>query len=267
MVASAPTGGLKPTDIVIADGTHDGGGRTVNPPYGKHTGHERNNIMTVKKTAAAAQDEQIRIDRIPAARMLVPIVGTSPLIVHAFGQKARMQMLEAQQGKKRVKQIRDPEAEYRNSLYLLKPGEDGRERYGFPVSAFKAAVVGSARFYDDKRLSMTALKSMLFITGEPGLNDPQQMVEIHGEPRMREDVVRLSGISRTADLRYRGEFPEWSATLDVTYISSAISQQSVLSLIDAAGFGVGVGEWRPQKNGSYGCFRIDEDRDVKIIEA
>jgi hypothetical protein len=35
-----------------------------------------------------------------------------------------------------------------------------------------------------------------------------------------------------------------------------------LKLIDRAGFGCGINEWRPQTGGEYGRFRIDEKFDV-----
>lgn len=79
---------------------------------------------------------------------------------------------------------------------------------------------------------------------------------------MREDVVRL-GRSGT-DLRYRPEFWPWSATLRVTYFPTVLTRSSVLSLIDAGGLAVGVGEWRPERDGTFGTFRIDTDREVEV---
>ena len=38
-----------------------------------------------------------------------------------------------------------------------------------------------------------------------------------------------------------------------------------LSLIDAGGMGIGVGEWRPEKDGAFGTYRIDPSREVKVI--
>lgn len=110
---------------------------------------------------------------------------------------------------------------------------------------------------------MTELRQFLFFRGVVSENDPQSLVEIVGSPRMREDIVRL-GMSGT-DLRYRAEFPEWSATLEVIYVKSALTQSSVLSLIDAGGMGVGVGEWRPEKRGDFGTFQVDSTRDVEVI--
>lgn len=205
----------------------------------------------------------IQIDRIAAETIRVPIVGTSPLIVHNFSEKSKRQMLEAQQGKKRLKEVRDPQAEYEAAFYRIQE-EDGSLAYGFPVTAFKAATTGAARFYG-KSISMTALRQFLFMKGILTDGDPQQLVRIEGEPRMREDVVRLGGPSRSADLRYRPEFPEWRAVLEVTFVTSSIDRQSVLSLIDAGGLGIGVGEWRPEKRGEFGTYQIDADRDVEVL--
>jgi hypothetical protein len=223
-------------------------------------------VAATRKTATPAIEVQavppttapvIQIAKINATHMLVPIVGTAPLLVHRFSEKAKRKMLDAQQGKKNVKEFRDPQSEYEASMYRL-----DNDRYGFPSVAFKSCTVGAARFYG-KDVRMTDLRQCLFFRGEVSKQDGQMMAEIVGEPRMREDVVRLS-ISST-DLRYRAEFVEWSATLDVIFVSTAISQDSVLSLIDAGGMGVGVGEWRPEKSGANGTFMLDSSREVEII--
>jgi hypothetical protein len=209
--------------------------------------------------------ERIEINKIGTTTMLVPIVGTAPLIVHNFSEKSKRQMLEAQQGKKSPKEIRDPQAEYEAAFYRIADADGGPDRYGFPVTAFKAATVGAARFYG-KDVSMTSLRQYLFMHGVLTKADAQQLVQIDGTPEMREDIVRLGGMSRSADLRYRPMFPEWSAVLKVTFVSSALSESSVLSLIDAGGLGIGVGEWRPEKRGEFGTFAVDQDRDIEVLK-
>ncbi|MGW5518472.1 hypothetical protein [Nocardia africana] len=209
--------------------------------------------------------ERIEINKIGTSTMLVPIVGTAPLIVHNFSEKSKRQMLEAQQGKKSPKEIRDPQAEYEAAFYRIADENNGPDRYGFPVTAFKAATVGAARFYG-KDVKMTELRQFLFMHGILTKADPQQLVEINGEPEMREDIVRLGGMSRSADLRYRPMFPTWSAVLKVTFVSSALSESSVLSLIDAGGLGIGVGEWRPEKRGEFGTYAVDQDADIEVVK-
>jgi hypothetical protein len=201
----------------------------------------------------------IQIDKIDAVTLQVPIIGTAPLIVHNWSEKAKRQMLDAQQGRKKVKEIRDPQADYEASLYRI--ATDEGDRYGFPVLAFKAATIGGARFYD-KSVTMTMLRQCLFFKGITTKADPAQLVPIEGEPRMREDVVR---VGQGTDLRYRGEFVDWSAVLTITYVKSALSENSVLSLVDAGGMGVGVGEWRPQRSGEYGTYQIDTSKNIEAV--
>lgn len=204
------------------------------------------------------------IPRLSAETLLVPIKGTAPLIIHNFSKKSKQQMLDAQQGRKTPKENRDPEADYQASFYRMAPAEDGTERFGFPVTAFKAATVGAARFYG-KSVSMTALRQFLFVHGELSDLDPQPLIHIIGTPRMREDVVRLSGPSRSADLRYRAEFPEWECLLPVTYVSNSLARESVIALIDAGGTGIGVGEWRPEKRGEFGTFQVDTSKEIEVV--
>jgi hypothetical protein len=198
----------------------------------------------------------IEITQIGTETLLVPIVGTSPLIMHRFSEKAKRQMLDNMQGRKSPKQAKDPDAEYEAAFYRL--GNDG---YGFPALAFKAATVGGARFYSG--VTMTALKQFLFIHGDEG-DDGRALVRIEGEPIMREDVVTVG--RNGSDLRYRPQFSRWHTTLQVRYVTSALTQGSVLSLINAGGMGVGVGEWRPEKDGDFGTYQVDPARQVEIIK-
>lgn len=226
----------------------------------KPRGRPRTKLVDTKEVLKSAPSEpiaQIALDVVAVETLLVPIIGTSPLVVHRFSEKAKRQMLDAMQGRKPPRESKDPNAEYEAAFYRLTDGTPG-----FPAIAFKAATVGGGRFYAG--VTMTALKQALFFRGEVG-KDGQLYVRIEGKPKMREDVVRV-GRGGT-DLRYRPEFPKWKTVLEVTYVRSAITRASVLSLIDAGGLGVGVGEWRPEKDGGFGTYRIDPDRNVTVKEA
>lgn len=202
-------------------------------------------------------DAQVQISQIDAETLTVPILGTAPLIVHNWSEKAKRAMLDAMQGRKQPKEPKNPEAEYEAAFYRTKDGG-----FGFPVLAFKAATVEASRFYG-KTVTKVGLRQSLFFTAEYSPTANMQLVAIVGEPHMREDVVRV-GMSGT-DLRYRPEFPEWTTDLTVTYVKSSLTRDSVLSLIDAGGLGTGVGEWRPEKDGNFGTYRIDPTRDVTIL--
>ncbi len=202
-------------------------------------------------------DAQVSISRIGTETLHVPILGTAPLIVHKFSEKSKRQMLDNMQGRKSPKESKDPEAEYQAAFY-----RHDDDSYGMPVIAFKAASVSACRFFG-KAMPMTLARQCIFLDAEFSKVDGQKLARITGEPHMREDVVRV-GMGGT-DLRYRPEFTEWTTEFEVTYVKSMLTRESVLSLIEAGGMGVGVGEWRPEKRGDFGTFRIDDTRDVVVV--
>jgi hypothetical protein len=71
---------------------------------------------------------------------------------------------------------------------------------------------------------------------------------------MREDMVRVG--MGSADLRYRGEFKEWKTTFSIRFNKNVLSIEQIVLLFNTAGFAIGVGEWRPEKNGSHGMFHV-----------
>jgi len=176
------------------------------------------------------------------SKLIAIIQGTSPLITHAWSQKAKQMMLDKQMKKAtKAKEAKNPEQDYLDSLYVLPEGKG----YGFPSIGFKAAVVRAGTYAD---FHMTFLRGAFHIPGE--------LVKIDGTPTPREDMVRLSG--KVADIRYRGQFVDWSAAVPIHLNESALSAEQLTNLMVVAGFAVGVGEWRPEKNGQYGRFEVVE---------
>jgi hypothetical protein len=185
------------------------------------------------------------LKRIERAVIEVPIVGTAPLIAHAWSEKAK-EMMIAPKGQTRTKKpARDPEADFAAARYRL---DDNRD--GFPAVAFKAAMVDAARLYDG--VKMTELRAALYVSGE----GTDLLVPIHGEATIREDMVRVG--MGVADIRWRPSYWPWAAVLRVQFLPTLLSADSVVNLVDAAGIG-GVGEWRPSKakTGTFGTFRVD----------
>jgi hypothetical protein len=170
------------------------------------------------------------------------LVGDSPLIVHAWSEKAKRQMLDKQMKKAAAaRQAKDPEADYEACFYHTPTGA-----CGFPAIGLKSAMVSACRFVDAK---MTVARGAFHIDAE--------MLEVIGEPRPREDMVRVG--MGTADIRYRPEFVDWRIPVTIKFNASAMSAEQIANLLNTAGFGVGIGEWRPEKNGSYGRFHVAAD--------
>jgi hypothetical protein len=171
------------------------------------------------------------------------LVGDSPLIVHKWSEKVKREMADKMAEtvtRAGARAPRDPQAEYRDSLYELSPGV-----YGFPAIGLKAAAVRACTSVAG--IAMTEARAAFHIDGE--------FVKITGTPSMREDMVKVG--MGAADIRYRGEFREWSITFTVKFNKGVLTLEQIINLFNIAGFGVGIGEWRPQKNGSMGMFHVE----------
>lgn len=197
--------------------------------------------MATNKTTAPGGQLSIEIPSIEIGRIEIKIVGDSPLITHKWSEKAKKQMLDKQMKVASAgREVKDPERDFQDSIYHHPDGG-----YGFPSVAFKNAAVSACRFTDGTK--MTVARGAFHVEGE--------FVKIDGgEPVPREDMVRVG--MGTADIRYRAEFTNWVAMIRVSFNKRSLSAEQIINLFSLAGFGVGVGEWRPEKNGQFGRFHV-----------
>lgn len=190
--------------------------------------------------------KKIEVVEFNTEEIVIPIIGVTPLIVHAWSEKAKKMMRDKQAGiaKAAKHDIRDPEQEFNDARYISSMGWDG-----FPAAGFKAAMIRGAKMVG---MVMTDARCSFFVIAD----DPaKQLVRIYGTPVFREDMVIIG--QGVADLRYRPEYTEWSANLRILYNKGMISLAQIHQLVKAAGYGVGVGEMRPEKGPhSYGCFTL-----------
>ena len=157
-----------------------------------------------------------------------------------------------------TRDARDPYAEVTAARYILPDGRDG-----FPASGFKAAAVTACTSLAD--VTKVAARQAFGVAGiamnskgaiEGSFVRTALVALIARAPTMREDVVRLSGASRTAEMRYRPEYPDWGVVLDVVLNTQVISIGQLTSMFQAAGHGVGIGDYRPERDGDCGTFEI-----------
>jgi hypothetical protein len=194
-----------------------------------------------KKAEKSETTEAVRIPKINLQRFRIRLVGDSPLICHAWSQKAKMMMLQKQMKQaKQAKEAKDPNQDFLDSLYHIEGGG-----YGFPSVAFKSAAVDACSHIDG--ITKVEARGAFHIVGD--------MVKIEGTPTPREDMCRVG--MGTADIRYRGEFREWSCEVEIRYNANVLSAEQIINLFETGGFAIGVGEWRPERNGSFGMFHVE----------
>lgn len=200
--------------------------------------------MAVKKTTAQADILPIDI-----RRAVIILASDSPLVVHAWSAKAKQEILDKQMKKPRqARDAKDPDSLYEECFYRTPDG-----RYGFPAIAFKAAAVDACSHVSD--LTKVAARGAFHIDGEI------VPLEAYTGPVRRQDMVRIA--MGTADVRIRPEFPTWQATLHLRYNAGVLSLEQIANLFNVAGFSIGIGEHRPQRDGQWGMFHVVEARPVE----
>lgn len=214
--------------------------------------------MAAAKTSTAVELVPLAIQTVE-----VPVIGDSPLIVHAWSEKARRMLLDNHMQKaKKGREAKVPFDDFAQTLYWMDgtpekatPADVEAARFGFPCIGFKAAAVDAC----------TSIAAMTKVGARQAFHIDGELVQIlGGPPAMREDITRLNGTK--PDVRFRGEFSPWAAVLRVKVNTSAMSVEQVLGLFDLAGFAVGVGEWRPARNGPYGRFHVATAQEMAAFQ-
>jgi len=223
----------------------------------------------------AAKKELVEIKPLEIKRIELTIVGTTPLIVHNFDEKARRQILDAQQGKAVPKKNRPkkvPVNDFMRSMYwLTEQPEDGEgdeeaeanfraamdagAKFGFRADGIKASIISGAYrsgFTKDK----VSVQGAFHLHGATDASTWELAEIVGSDPVMREDMVRVG--QGTADIRYRAQYDEWKIPLVMEYNASGLySLDQIFTFINAGGFMVGIGEWRVEKGGMNGSYRLD----------
>ncbi len=190
------------------------------------------------------------------------LVGETSIISHQFSEKAK-KMIEDKQQKKAAgaKAARDPEDEYRNSLYALdgnyKEKNFGKGGFGIPAISFKQAALFACSSID--AITKVGMKGNIYVLGD--------LVRINGDgPYMRTDMVRIG--MGTSDTRYRGEHRDWWVEIPIRFNADIFSDEQIANLFNMAGFNAGVGDWRPsspKSPGNHGMFHVATGEELKKL--
>jgi hypothetical protein len=215
----------------------------------------------MKKTEVAIEIKPLEI-----VKTNVRIVGDTPLIMHKWSEKAKKEMLDKQMKvtKTKGREAKNPVDDFIQSMYWMtdKPEESTMEafdeaiargaKFGFPVTSIKLAAIAAA-YRAETIKNMASARGTFFIKGYGS----DLLGQIDSEPPvMREDMVRVG--MGTADLRYRGEFRNWSMNLEISYNKNgAYTLEQIVNMINMGGYMCGIGEWRPEKDGQFGMFHVE----------
>lgn len=215
------------------------------------------------------EKKTIAVETMKVSEYDITIVGDTPLIVHAWSEKAKKEMLGKQTKETKTKghAIREPWREFVDGLYWIteKPEMNSIEdfydacekgaKFGFPVVAVKKSAQSSAYRVGAEKNKM-GLRGAFFIDsiGDDLLGE----IITDEAPEMREDMVKIGGISKVSDLRYRPMFRNWKMKLHIKLNENAgYTIEQIVNYINMAGFMNGIGEWRAEKDGQFGMFHVE----------
>lgn len=190
---------------------------------------------------------QVQIKELETKEVQIPIRGISPLLVHAFSEKQRKKLEEKQNKKAKNSKHEERDAMQEMEDAKHKSSEDWE---GFPAHGFKKCMIRAGKYLG---LTMKDLNTALFVNPDCQVTD---LVRIHGEPELDERIEYVS--NGAPDIRYRPIYKDWSATITVTFNAGVVSVEQIHQMVHAAGWGVGIGEHRPERNGgNLGRFKIE----------
>ena len=234
--------------------------------------------------------EIIEIKPVEVKEVQLKIVGDSPLITHAWSAKNKRMILEKELGatKTKAREAKNPLEEFCSSMYWLTemPTEFTEKdvdealkgaRFGFPTTAVKQSAINAAYRMGWAKDKMS-LRPAFFIVSDadgyysgeldvdyckktisiiPNVYKPADLLEIHSDPPiMREDNVKVG--MGAADLRYRGEFRNWYMNIRLRYNANGVYPlEQIVNMLNAGGFGCGIGEWRTERDGVNGAFHVE----------
>lgn len=209
---------------------------------------------TMAKAAKKVEISEVEVMEIHTHQVTFNIVGISPMIMHRFDQKAWRELLLPSQAKNRAEKAmslkHDPIAEFRGALYLCR-NPNAPTAIHVPSGSFHNALGQAA--IDIPGAAKSEIKRLTTVVDET--------VHLYGMPLLGCHMVRNSGINGAPDVRTRPIFREWACQITFKFIADLVKEKQLLALLAAAGHIVGIGDWRGQKGGPFGRFRLCSEND------
>ena len=209
--------------------------------------------MVAKKTTV--KEMGLSIESLQQTEVSFKIIGTAPLIYNSMSLKAQKTLLmgAAKKTAAEKKEIKhNPEEEFVDSCYIN--GNDG-SYLSFPSTGIKRGMATAA--LETAGVTKASINRGIYVVGEH--------INVWGKPYMNMSVVRSSDINRTPDIRTRAKLPNWCTEVTIRYINPTFSQLDITALLVNAGTLCGLGDWRIEKGGPMGGYRIVQTKDDQKI--
>jgi hypothetical protein len=179
----------------------------------------------------------------------VEIRGTTPLLIHKFGESAE----QAKGTRAMIVSKHDPRAEAEKVAYIRQDGT-------FYFSAFSIpAAMGNAGANHKMRSSR---KTLRFVVPSAVRVTTDTITILNGTGPAKNFEVDARPVTIPATkgrvMRYRPRFDNWGAAFELSINDNLLSVDDASMLLTEAGVSIGIGDFRPEKRGPFGCFRVSQ---------
>lgn len=210
------------------------------------------------KVAKKVELAEVEIMEIHTKQVTFNIVGISPMIMHRFDQKAWRELLlpapPMNRAEKAMNLKHDPVSEFRGALYMCRD-KNAPTAIHVPGGSFHNALGQAA--IDIPGAAKSEIKRLTTVVDET--------VHLYGLPLLGCHMVRNSGINGAPDVRTRPIFREWACQITFKFIADLVKEKQLAALMGAAGHIIGIGDWRGQKGGPFGRFRLCAENDPEFV--
>lgn len=184
----------------------------------------------------------------------VEIRGVTPLLIHRFTEQSE----QAKNTRKMKMENFDPRAEATKAAYIAADGT-------FYFSA--ASIPGCLGNAGSNHKMRGSRKSLRFVVPSAVrmTNDTVTILNGSGPAKDFEVDARPVTIPATKGriMRYRPRFNEWGAKFDLLVNDDLLDVDTVHQLLNEAGMTIGIGDFRPEKRGPFGTFRVVNFKEIQ----
>lgn len=193
------------------------------------------------------EEEKLDLKPLKKEIIKVKVIGITPLLSQPMDMDV-VEMYNLKKGGKVTEKKIITEEEKAKTKYHYT--EDGKK--GIPKRSFYNSMIRASSYIIPKEQGgMRIVREGITLMGNRIL--PLK----YKNEIMNIDWGRQSGMTKAPCKIIRPQFNEWSCDLEIMFNRSMISPEQIINILNWAGFHIGVGSFRKEKSGDYGCFEVD----------
>lgn len=184
----------------------------------------------------------------------ISITGRTPLLCNRFTEEAARKATSGAKTAMAAGGRGTPREQAEPKLYL-----DNDGAIVIPTPNIFRCIIDAGKFFKAGKSKVTTIKSSLIpacLEVTANTKDGVTILIEHSEPwEVDERPVRIPATGGRI-LCYRPKFNDWALTFGLDLDEEVISNQLLYDVIECAGKRIGLGDFRPDRKGPFGKFKI-----------